>query len=269
MALSKQVPEVYAHRAGTIWAPENTLAGISLCLRNGVTGIEVDVRRCATGELFLRHDLYLESTTDGTGSIARTSYRDMRRLRARARGSQRSGNQSVPLLTEALELIAGRAVLNIEVKNAYNEHPGIDDELLRVLEPYSHKHAIMISSFDHQLLRRIHEKAPQYHLAVIFSTVIRELFRRLQARSLTVRLLKVLSGSTASLCTLARETGARSCHLHRRFASRTHTLAARKAGLESGLWLINDKTRLQNARTLGVDRIFTDDPIHMLDLLSA
>ena len=70
MIRSIRSPLVFAHRGGREWAPENTLAAFSNCLELGVDGIELDVQRCASGELVVIHDEDLGRTTNGGGLVA-------------------------------------------------------------------------------------------------------------------------------------------------------------------------------------------------------
>ncbi len=44
-------PLVIGHRGAAAEAPENTLASFRLAMQRGADGIELDVWRCATGEL--------------------------------------------------------------------------------------------------------------------------------------------------------------------------------------------------------------------------
>ena len=49
-------PLVIAHRGASADAPENTLAAFALARAQGADGIELDVMRCATGEVVVFHD---------------------------------------------------------------------------------------------------------------------------------------------------------------------------------------------------------------------
>ena len=49
-------PLVIGHRGAKGHAPENTLKSIQKAIELGVDGIEIDVFRCASGELVVFHD---------------------------------------------------------------------------------------------------------------------------------------------------------------------------------------------------------------------
>ena len=60
---------VIGHRGARGHVAENTLASIEKAMELGVDGVEIDVFRCATGELVVFHDKTLEKLTDGLGYI--------------------------------------------------------------------------------------------------------------------------------------------------------------------------------------------------------
>jgi glycerophosphoryl diester phosphodiesterase len=76
--------KVIAHRGGRTSVPENTLAAFSNALAIGVDGIELDVRRCATGELVVAHYSDLSEMTTSHGQIQDLSYEQIRQLDASA-----------------------------------------------------------------------------------------------------------------------------------------------------------------------------------------
>ncbi len=62
-------PKLVCHRGASLWAPENTFAAADLALDMGGHVIELDVRECADGVLYVLHDRAVDRTTDGTGLI--------------------------------------------------------------------------------------------------------------------------------------------------------------------------------------------------------
>ena len=67
-------PLVIAHRGARDVAPENTLAAFAAAAAAGADGIELDVTRCASGEIVVIHDDTLDRTTDGSGPVADMPY---------------------------------------------------------------------------------------------------------------------------------------------------------------------------------------------------
>ena len=111
-------PLLIAHRGDKAGAPENTLAAVRSALAAGVDLIEVDVRVTADGQAVLLHDRDLSKTTDGHGLVEDLTYDEVRRLDAGSWFGDRFVGEPVPLLSDALDLTAGRVRLNVDVKTA-------------------------------------------------------------------------------------------------------------------------------------------------------
>ena len=62
-------PEVIGHRGARGHVAENTLPSIQKAIDLGVDAIEIDIFRCASGELVVFHDKTLEKLTDADGYI--------------------------------------------------------------------------------------------------------------------------------------------------------------------------------------------------------
>ncbi|MCK9487658.1 MAG: glycerophosphodiester phosphodiesterase [Dehalococcoidia bacterium] len=106
--------------------PENTLAGVQAALQSRVDGIEIDVRLTADGVPVLLHDATLERTAGDPREVSALTSVELRstvRVQPRldlpeAARHAVSEPQVVPSLAEVLDLVAGRAIVVIEVKQA-------------------------------------------------------------------------------------------------------------------------------------------------------
>jgi glycerophosphoryl diester phosphodiesterase len=107
-------PLVISHRTHMGSMPENTLAGIEAALASGADGVEVDVRGTAEGALVLVHDATLERTAGLPHAVASLTLEQMRGVRVTDPFGG-LGPQPVPTLEEALALVAGRAIVVIDV----------------------------------------------------------------------------------------------------------------------------------------------------------
>src|SRR5581483_3136051 len=145
----------------------NTLTAFRKSLEFGVDGIELDVHRCASGELVVIHDEDLARTTNGAGLVKDATLPELKRLDAGSWYDKEFKGEPIPTLQEVLDLIAGRVVLNIEIKNTPVDYPDIDDDLLDLIENYPKRDSLIVSSFDHQFVRRLHGKAPDLKVALL------------------------------------------------------------------------------------------------------
>jgi len=71
--------ELIGHRGCAEQVPENTLRGIRTAARR-LPAVEIDVRRCGSGELIAFHDERLDRVTDSDGLVAETSWADLSEL---------------------------------------------------------------------------------------------------------------------------------------------------------------------------------------------
>ena len=238
-----QAPKIYAHRGGAKWAPENTMAAFRKCKENGVYGIELDIQRCKTGELVVIHDEDLKRTTNGTGLIKDTSLSDLNKLDAGSWFGDQFKNERVPLLSDVLKLLDGKVVLNIEIKNTPVAYPGIEDDLLKVLADYKYPDTIIVSSFDHEVLKRLHEKSSKYAIALLGDPILCDVGQ------------------------YAKQVGATAWHPYFGSMRKDVIDSAHGASLKVNVWTPNKKPEWEELISQGVDGIVTDDPKALGDYL--
>ena len=116
------LPLVISHRTQGGTMPENTLAGIEAALASRADGIEIDVRATSDGVVVLHHDATLERTTGDPREVSAVTAAELRQqVRVQPLHEVREP-QMVPTLAEVLALIAGRAILVIEIKQPHIHH---------------------------------------------------------------------------------------------------------------------------------------------------
>ncbi len=140
-------PVVAAHRMGTPFAPENSLAALRASILLGVDVVETDVRLTADGEVVLVHDSTVDRTLSGTGRVDELTLAEIRALPLEVHPSLAAADfscEQVPVLDEVFELARGRIVVELEVKDAgagvaaaeyLRDHDLYDDAFLLCDEP--------------------------------------------------------------------------------------------------------------------------------------
>lgn len=110
-------PRVFAHRGFAGVYPENTVAAVERAIADGrAAAIELDVMPTADGKIVVFHDDTLARVTNAPTSVAskplwELSYEQI------AGYSVLGTTQSVPLLSDVLEVIPSNVSVNIELKN--------------------------------------------------------------------------------------------------------------------------------------------------------
>jgi len=241
--MAKSGVSVIAHRGGREWAPENTLRAFSYALELGVDGIELDVQRCASGELVVIHDHDLGRTTNGGGLVAEATLDEIRRLSAGLWFDKEFYNEKVPLLSEVLDLVAGQCLLNIEIKCAPVAYPDIEDDLVALLQDYSKPETILISSFDHPCMERLARLLPADSA--------------IKTALLADAILLDLSAYAARI---------KASYYHPNFTSLRPDIVdqAHAANLKVNAWTLNNRSQWAQAVKMGVDGIVTGDPEELM-----
>lgn len=234
--MKRKLPRVIAHRGGRKWGPENTLAVFRKCVDAEFYGIELDVHRAKTGELVVLHFDDLTKTTNGRGLVKNKSLAQLKKLSAGAWFSAEFSSEKIPTLQEVLELIDGQLMLNVEVKNAPDAYPGIEDDLIELLDAYGHADKIIVSSFDHAFLKRFKEKTGAYKTGLL------------------------INGLLLDLPAYAEQVGTAAWHPQFVNLRADQVKLAKQAGIEVNVWTLNEVCEWMSAIRMGVDGIVTDDP---------
>ena len=97
------------HRGSKGYVAENTYESISKAIQLGVDGIEIDVFKCASGELVLFHDKNLQELTGESGLIENLTIKELENFLV-------LGKYKIPTLTDVLTRIEEPLFVNIELK---------------------------------------------------------------------------------------------------------------------------------------------------------
>lgn len=222
---------VIAHRGASAYEPENTLRAIRRALEVGADGIEIDVY-CIEDELIVIHDETVDRTTNGHGLIRRHTVGELRALDA-GRG------ELIPFLSEALDLIDRRTLVNIELKGPNTAGP-VHELLSRYISGCGWSaEDFLISSFDGGELCRF------AGLGVGKSAI--------PVGLLLTRAPEIGRALPAALA---------GCSLHVPLARVTESVVARAHanGQRLFVYTVNDQADMNRMARLGVDAIFTDYP---------
>lgn len=121
-----------AHRGCAARGPENTLAAIERALPH-VDGVEVDVRRCGSGELVVVHDAHLGRLTGVDRAVSDTPLTELDRL------SVLDSGESIPTLAAVCDLVPDSHLLNVELKTT-----GVGEDVETLLRDRPN---VLVSSF--------------------------------------------------------------------------------------------------------------------------
>jgi glycerophosphoryl diester phosphodiesterase len=234
-------PLVVAHRGASLACPENTLPAFEAAIVAGADLVELDVRLTSDGAAVVSHDGWLGSPADGP-FVHRMTVAEIRRLDGPA--------GAIPTLEDVLDLVAGRAGIDLEVKNLPDE-PSFDSpdesvasvviDVLGRLDG-SVRRSMLVSSFNWLSIERVRALAPD----------------------VATGFLTWPSIDPHAAIAYAKERG------HSFVLPQVYGLmeagpeavgAAHDAGLRIGTWVVDRPEDIERVLHWGVDAVITNDPV--------
>ena len=113
-------PLVAGHRMSTQFAPENSLSALRAAILLGVDIVETDVRLTADGVVVLIHDGTIDRTLEGSGEVSQLTLAQIQAIPMKTEGKPAGdyGCDRVPTLEQAMDVAAGKVVVELEVKDS-------------------------------------------------------------------------------------------------------------------------------------------------------
>ena len=222
--VERELPTVrlVAHRGFADRYPENTRRAFRAAA-SVADAIELDVRRCGSGELVVFHDERLDRLTGTSGHLAESPLETLQTL------SVLDSGESVPRLRDAFEAIPPAVAVNVELKER-----GLAADVLAVAGKFEND--LLLSSFDAEALREAREADREVSLAYITDTA-------------------------AGAVETARGLDCAFVHPHLDACLDTDLVAqAHDAGMEVNAWTVKTHEQAANLREAGVDGLIADSP---------
>lgn len=220
--------ELIAHRGAPRERRENTVPSFVRALEHGADGIELDVHFSVDGVPVVHHDATL-----GPGASAHAGT-PLASLDAATLGAIRiHGEATVPLLSEVMAAVAGRATLYVEVKARADAR-----ELDALHATFAGPGAVprlAVHSFDHRVARLSASRWPDVPTGILSESY--------------------LVDTVAAL----RAAGARDLWQHWSQVDAALVVDVHAAGGRVVVWTVNDPDRARALAALGVDALCTDD----------
>lgn len=239
--MSATPPLIIAHRGASAHAPENTLAAFRRAVADVADGVELDVQLSADGAAVVYHDRTLRRTTGVRGRLASVELARLRELDCGSWYDAGFCDERVPTLDEALDVLRGLDLINLELKSAFdvrNESTPLVATVVEALRRAEVAPKVLLSSFDHRHIAAALRLAPDI------------------ARGVLIHPVDFGQPSRA-----ASRVGATTVVLARRQLSLERVADAREHGLRVMVYTIDAPRDIIRCIRLGVDGIITNDPV--------
>jgi glycerophosphoryl diester phosphodiesterase len=243
----RTAPLVLGHRGASADLTENTLAAFRQAVAEGADGVELDVQRCASGEVVVFHDDDLRRLAGRSERLADLPLPALREVRL-------LGGGEIPLLAAAIEACGPTALVNIEIKHDGLRPAGCRELVAAVADVVGRADAagrVLVSSFSPGAVWLWRRLCPSIPCGLLFERP-RPFHRPWPLRM--DALLPVLGPTAvhpeAGLCTPAR------------------VARWRRRGYRVHVWTVDQPERVRALAGMGVNAVITNRPAEVLAALA-
>ncbi len=234
------------HSGAGAYAPPNSLRSLALSIEQGVDMVEFDVRGCADG-LVLSHDDEVQ-TDAGDVRLSALPLQQVRSLRV--------SGEPVATLDEALALVKGRALVNLDMKDR-----GHEKEIAAAILRHGMADQVLVSSLYADSLRRFREALPEVAIGISYPE---DKGGASSKPYMTPIVNAALWGMRRFLLVIMGRLLARSeadnVMLYHKVITPKSVRAFQSAGVGVFAWTVDDPERIAQLIAMGVDGIATNRP---------
>jgi glycerophosphoryl diester phosphodiesterase len=273
--------EVQGHRGSRGLYPENTLPGFAAAIEAGAAVLELDLHVACDGAVVVHHDYSLheggwDREEDASLLIRDKELAEIKKIDCGRHANPQFPRQQsmpgtqIPTLDELFEMIKGSSHpnaklirLNLEIKrDARYPEMSVDvdalaSKIVAKVKEYGFSQRVYYSSFDPEVLRKIHELDSQAELGFLFS-----------AANLAAAELEHPENPLGHLMKQAKSLHARVISPHRTLLTDAKIVQEMKqSGFRVVPWTVNAPEDWKELIEMGVDGIITDYPQDLLQFL--
>jgi glycerophosphoryl diester phosphodiesterase len=230
---------VVAHRGDSIGGGENTIEALRRGVDLGAEALEFDVRMTKDGVAVLMHDPLVDRTTNGSGRLSALTLDEVRRLNADPKRSRAGAmHVRIPTLDEVLEQFP-RTPLIVEVKELAAAEP-----TERAIRRHGVQENVVVGSVENEVSARL------------VRTGLRTCASMRDAAVMIPLSLLGMAPSHPTWDVLSITPNYHGLPI----PVVAMTEAARKAGIATHVWTVNNPGQALAFWKAGVTGILTDDP---------
>lgn len=250
------LPRVIAHRGDSANFPENTLPAFISASKLNIDVIETDVHLSKDKVIVVWHDPTLERNTNGSGTIEEHTLEELKKLDA-GYTFTKDGGKTFPFRGKGVQLCTLDEALkacpeerfNIDLKS---KNPEIVDAFIKVIRDNHAENRVCCASFHLSNLKKLRAKAPDILTSITTLEVLpKVLFTKFYSNKRFARKIIFQVPVEQWHIKIIRED----------FIKKMH-----KKGAVIMVWTINERQKMHELFSLGVDSVMTDNPRELIDV---
>ncbi len=228
---------ILGHRGASADFPENTLEAFRGAVAQRADGVELDVMRCASGELVVCHDEWLDRLAGLRLEVLTTPWHRLRQVDVGSRLGFAPAR--IPLLHDVFDALPPEAVVNVELKCETVEDHGLSEAVGGFLTERRLHERAFVSSFNPLCLVR---------LAAAYPTLRRGF------------LIDPDKAWIPQAWLWLPVTAMSSVHPHFSQVTTNRVNRWHAQGWEVAVWTVDDVVEAKRLRAMGVDWLITNRP---------
>lgn len=238
----------FAHRGFSSQYPENTMLAFKKAIEFGADGLETDVHFTKDKQVVMIHDESLYRTTGEKDYVFNYTLEELKKLDAsyKDKFGDKFENNPIPTLREYFELVSKEKnfITNIELKTDYMVYEGIEKAVLDLIDEFSLRDRIIISSFNPFSAKRFKALAPDVKCGFL------------------------LAQSVIDAGKYAKSHGMDSVHpLFVNLLNEDYFNEIKQAGCEINPWTVDEYDHIEKLAKMGVDSIISNYPDRVKEVL--
>lgn len=227
----------FAHRGASGNFPENTLLAFEKVINIKAAGIELDVHKTKDNRLVVIHDEDIERTFYGKGLVKDFTLEELKKFRCRKELFRDNEKCKIPTLEEVLDLIKKTdLILNIEIKTDNIHYKGIEKDVIDLINSYSLKNRVILSSFNHETIQICKEIDKDIATGMLYDEPIENVVE------------------------YAKRIKANAIHPDKDLVSRELIKEAHKNNILVNIYTVNETEDMKRLEEYNADGLFTDYP---------
>ena len=223
---------IIGHRGAPFISKENTIESFTKAFELGLNCIELDIQITKDNKIIIFHDWEILDKYGKANKINNINYSKII--------DSNYFNSKIPLLEKLLEIIPKNKFFNIEIKSRKINNHLIIQEVLKIIRNHNKEKYVIISSFNPFVLKLLHKISPEIYTAYLWSSE--------NPLLLFNSLLWIYFCYPDAL------------HIDINDANKEIVDWAHNKKLPILAFTVNNIHELHNAKKIGLDGIFTDDP---------
>jgi glycerophosphoryl diester phosphodiesterase len=238
----KAQPLVIAHRGASAYKPENSISAFEEAIKMKTDYIETDVHQTKDGIVVIMHDFSASRTCDipknSKSELKNMSFSEF--LLFKIKGA----NECPPSLDSAIKFINGRCKLLIEIKKGSEYYPGIENNILSIIQAnHAESWVDIIHSFDKQALLNLQQQKTGAKL-----------------QKLIVFKFPLASFTFSKKGEKDNFSAWQGVNVYYKFASKRIIKKLHSQGKTVFVWTVNKRRKMKKLIRRGVDGIITNKP---------